>query len=332
MTLVDFMTISIGDGWARVSSPTLCSTFQIASYDPEAKRSKLLRLGQRSDAHPAAVSSFKSLHSNGGHLYCISDGQVVCLLDGSPEVKCVLAPSKGRSFNSMWVSPNTTEAFVLQSNRALDGEVSLVKVNLSNGENSPLIELASRPAYIGFSWPTRSCFVSSHAPDGSKAIERIELGAGKLDLVRKFPTLHGISISHRGNLVYWPLYGEGPMEEWNGDGSIACLADFGWYPAFSAKGDGAFLVGDHTLWTRTQSGEMEQVAKSGLPNLSGAMDYPSWCPCGQHVAAMLSGTILKDGWLARDLVFADLARKEIAVFENSIVDPALNIGGRVWMP
>jgi hypothetical protein len=122
------------------------------------------------------------------------------------------------------------------------------------------------------------------------------------------------------------------MEEWNGDGSSACLADFGWYPSFSKKGDGAFLVGDHTLWMRTQSGEMKQVAMSGLPNLSGAMDYPSWCPCGQHVAAMLSGTILKDGWLARDLVFVDLARKEIAVFENSIVDPALNIGGQVWMP
>lgn len=326
------MTISIGAGWTRVASPTLCGTFHIASYDPEAKRSKLLRFGTASDVHPVAVTYFKSLHSNGGRLYCISDGQVLCLSSGTSEVKWVVAPSKGHCFNSMGVSSDTAEAFVLQSNRELDGDMSLVKVDLASGKNSPLIALASRPAYIGFSWSTRSCFVSSHAPDGSKRIERIELGTGKLDLVREFQVLHGISISHRGNLVHWPLYGDGPMEERNGDGSITRLSDFGWYPSFSARGDSAFLVGDHTLWIRTHSGEAKQVATSGLPEISGAMDFPSWCPCGNHVAAMLSGNIRQDGWLARDLIFADLCRMEVAVFEQSIVDPALNIGGRVWVP
>lgn len=328
------MVIEIGVGWRRVANPVLCATFHIASYEPEAKRSKLLRFGKSNDVHPARATCFKSLSTKGDRLIFISHGGIFALSRDASELELLASAPEKHHFDSLWLSPDSTEAFVLQSNYVSDTEVqkTLVSADLVGGQIAVIEKFPSSPSYAGLSWAKRCFFVSYHAPDGEKRIDRLELSSNKSESVHRSTVLQGISLSERGNLIRWPLHATGPIEELNEDASARILADFGWYPSFSKNGDGAFLVGDHALWLRLISGELTQIASSGLPDISGAMDFPSWCHCGRHVAAMLSGTLRQDGWLARDLVFVDLGRKEVAIFDSVVVDPALNIGGQAWMP
>lgn len=326
------MGIRVGKDWRLVSSPRLCGTFLAATYDPASKRSNLLRFGSSANSNPITSSHFKSASIRDGEVYYVAEEGLLCRPLEADGPRLIFPAQKGFSLGASFISPDATVAFVLQTQTSANarGGSVLLRIDLASGKHVQLIAFDRFPEFIQIAWPKNCLFVSLHDSDADKRIDRIDLKTLERRVVLRSEILRGISLSENGDLIHWPLSDVGPIEECRDDGLTRTLTEFGWFPAVSKTGNLAFLMGDHTLWTAAPRGKISRTAFTWSQVNSGAMGSPSWCECGNHVAAMLSGAY-RENWLARDLVIADLQRMEVSVFEQSILDPALNVGGQVWV-
>lgn len=326
------MSIRAGKEWKSVANLQLCGTFLAASYDPNSKLSTLLRFGQREGPRAVSASCFRSAVARRDKVYYVSREGLFCRKFEESDPRLIFASNEGQSFGPLFVAPDDAEAFALQTRTGSNarGTSALRRIDLTSGKSAVVIEFNEYPESLQIAWSKNCLFVSLHESDSVKRIDRIDLKTCERKVVLRSEILHGISLSEMENLIHWPLSDVGPIEECVGDNSTRTLTEFGWFPAVSKTGNMAFLMGDHTLWTRTRDGKISRTAFTWSHVDSGAMVFPSWCECGSHVGAMLSGAY-RENWLARDLVIADLQRMEIAVFDQAIVDPALNVGGQAWL-
>lgn len=198
----------------------------------------------------------------------------------------------------------------------------------STGSGIKSLAVHGQVTSAALAWRKRRLYVAYRAPDGNK-IDRIDLANGKRRTMHESKMLHEVTTSHRGELVHWPILDFGAIELLRDSGKSARLTEFGWYPAFSKKGDMAFLMGDHTLWLRAAGGRLSRLASCWSPLDPAQTDFPSWCPCGRHVAALVGGAF-RDKWVARDVVIADVVSRQVMIVEQAVVDPSSNRGETGW--
>lgn len=286
------MSMSIEAGWRKVEQVKLCRTFFIGSRDLSTGRTQVLAFGNE---RPGPVP-----------------------------VRPDVVANKKLPFTPFWTSPRG-EMFFLRGN----GTDEQCLISISAGRETIVLSLKAQIAFADISWKMHRLFISFHSENGRNAIDAVDLKSGKRRTVHESAMLHGVAISNNGDLVHWPLVDFGPIESLRSSGKNTRLTEFGWYPAFSRRGDMAFLMGDHTLWLRSTTGRLTRAASSWSPVDPAQTDFPSWCPCGRHVAAQIGGRF-RDRWLARDLVIVDLGRKEIMVKEQCATDPAAHRGESGW--
>lgn len=280
------MAITIEAGWKRVPKLKLCSTFHVSSRSSETGKTRFLAFG------------------NEPHL---------------PLPARLADATRDRvPFIRSWTTPEG-EPLVLRSSDA-GNEYLLTK---ATADRHVIVSVKGPLGHAALSWKNRLLYVSFHAPEGPKRIDRIEMGSGKRRTVYESSILHDVTLSHREELVHWPLLDFGSIEILSSKGRSSKLTEFGWFPAFSKRGDMAFLMGDHTLWLRTSSGRMSRIASRWSPVDTAQTDFPSWCPCGRHVAAQIGGAY-PDKWLARDLVITDVVSKQVMLIEQCVHAPAAN--------
>lgn len=324
------MPIKLEKGWNHARKPDFCGPFMAASRDAASGFSRLCRFDGTRDQPQIEVHGLRSLSAAGGRLFFVAptEGVYICRLN-TEDRKQVLAPERGQTFRQLWVAPDAKSALVLRVESPPEGQNSLLKLDLLTGRIETIKRLGRSPEFLEVSWTQNCFFTSNHGSDSTKRVERTDLQTGESRLVSESAMLQGIAISESGNLVHWPLVDFGPINELK-DGSEVRLTEFGWFASFSKNGDMAFLMGDHTLWVRTREGQLLRIASNWSPRDPGQADFPIWCRCGKHVAAMLGGEY-EGQWLSRDLVIADLSRKEVSIFNRAVIDPAAHRGGGVWL-
>lgn len=324
------MPITLESGWKQAKEPESCAAFMAASRDPASGFSRLGRFGGADGYSPIEVHGLRSLSCVGGQLFFIAptEGVFSCHLN-TQDRKQLLAPQRGHPLRRLWVSPDAKSAMVLRVDSVLDGSNSLLKLDLLTGRVETLKKFGRGPEFLEVAWLQNCYFASNHGSDSTKRIERTDLKTGETQLVHESAFLQGIAISEDGSLAHWHLLDFGPINLLK-DGAGARLTEFGWFASFSKNGDMAFLMGDHTLWVRTREGRFLRIASTWSPRDPAQTDFPTWCHCGMHVAAMLGGEYVGE-WLARDLVIADLTRKEVTIFNQAVIDPAAHREGGVWL-
>lgn len=326
------MPLRLMDGWKRTATPKLCTELIAGSHDPMTKTSRLYRIGKRTEILPVSAHGVRSLSCALGRLYFLAHEGLVAYQPDTQTEQVILPGKEGVLFGPMWVRMSKADVLVLQTETRPGSQLkrSLLRVDLG-GRRSKLIKQFRRyPAFVEFSESSNGLFISYHVNDESKRIDRIDLDSARSQPVYKSEILHGIAVSPGGNLIHWPLVDFGPITEVKNNGSMATLTEFGWFPAISKRGDMAFLMGDHTFWIRTRSSRLTRVGSYWSTLDAGNMQPPVWCPCGNHVALLLGGTH-QGPWLARDLIVADIVRKEAAVFDGLIIDPSNNNRGVAWL-
>lgn len=318
---------SIGPGWKLAEDSVLCEELLLVTYDSRshqdslrAAKSDVIIPSQRKIIHQIAMGSERNLY------YAADSGIFSYNLDSRVETLLTSIDLNKHLIHGLWVSPTNIVFYLLSEisrpypepssySATIQASSLLRLLPQSGGSPEEVIRFKELPSFTAISWHQNTAFATLGQISNFR-IARIALDSGKESTLEKLDVSAGLTVSHRGTLVTWPLWPQ-RIEERREGGERVILAEAGSCPSFSpAHGHMAFMGEAHDVWLKYDNEQPQRIFNPPSSETRNAVEIPTWCSCGRHFAVSVEvpSTMKASG---RATLCADVEKKELYFLDDS---------------
>lgn len=318
---------SIRPGWKLSAEPLLCEELLIAVYDSSSHRDSLRRVQAATNIRLGCKIIHHIAMGSGRNLYYAADSGIYSFnLDSNLELLLTTIDINKHLIHGFWVSPANTVFYLLSEISRPDPEANSYSSTIqassllrllprTGGIPEEVIRFEELPSFVAIAWHQNTAFATLGQMSKCR-IARIGLDSGKESTLEELNGSAGLTVSHRGTLVVWPLWPQ-RIEERQESGGRVILAEPGSCPSFSLTyGHMAFMGEANDVWLKYANEQPQRIFNPPSSEPRSAIEIPTWCSCGKHFAVSVEvPTTMKTS--GRATMCVDVEKKSLYFLDES---------------